>query len=69
VTYWVGEAQVDKEYKDFRKAPKVVADHRNAGVECGAPCAAAQAEYLRGNVSRIAAHVRFAASSHAGIAD
>jgi hypothetical protein len=26
VTYWVGEAQGDKEYKDFRKAPKVVAD-------------------------------------------
>ena len=26
VTYWVGEAQGDKEYRDFRKAPKVVAD-------------------------------------------
>ena len=26
VTYWVGEAQGDKEYKDFRTAPKVVAD-------------------------------------------
>jgi multimeric flavodoxin WrbA len=26
VTYWVGEAQGDKEYKDLRKAPKVVAD-------------------------------------------
>jgi len=26
VTYWVGEAQGDKEYKEFRKAPKVVAD-------------------------------------------
>lgn len=26
VTYWVGEAQGDKEYKDFKKAPKVVAD-------------------------------------------
>jgi multimeric flavodoxin WrbA len=26
VTYWVGEAQGEKEYKDFRKAPKVVAD-------------------------------------------
>jgi len=26
VTYWVGEAQGDKEYKDFRRAPKVVAD-------------------------------------------
>lgn len=26
VTYWVGEAQGDKEYKDFRKAPKVVAE-------------------------------------------
>lgn len=26
VTYWVGEAQGDKEYKDFRKPPKVVAD-------------------------------------------
>jgi multimeric flavodoxin WrbA len=26
VTYWVGEAQGDKEYKDFKKAPKVVAE-------------------------------------------
>ncbi|MEA2875760.1 MAG: hypothetical protein QOF14_956 [Hyphomicrobiales bacterium] len=26
VTYWVGEAQGEKEYKDYRKAPKVVAD-------------------------------------------
>jgi len=26
VTYWVGEAQGDKEYKDFKKPPKVVAD-------------------------------------------
>jgi hypothetical protein len=26
VTYWVGEAQGDKVYKDFKKAPKVVAD-------------------------------------------
>jgi multimeric flavodoxin WrbA len=26
VTYWVGEAQGDKEYKDLRKAPKVVAE-------------------------------------------
>ena len=26
VTYWVGEAQGDQVYKDFRKAPKVVAD-------------------------------------------
>jgi len=26
VTYWVGEAQGDREYKDFRKAPKVVAE-------------------------------------------
>jgi multimeric flavodoxin WrbA len=26
VTYWVGEAQGGKEYKEFRKAPKVVAD-------------------------------------------
>jgi multimeric flavodoxin WrbA len=26
VTYWVGEAQGDKEYKDLKKAPKVVAD-------------------------------------------
>ena len=26
VTYWVGEAQGDKEYKDFQSAPKVVAE-------------------------------------------
>lgn len=26
VTYWVGEAQGEREYKEFRKAPKVVAD-------------------------------------------
>jgi multimeric flavodoxin WrbA len=26
VTYWVGEAQGDKEYKDLSKAPKVVAE-------------------------------------------
>lgn len=26
VTYWVGEAQGDKEYKDLRKPPKVIAD-------------------------------------------
>lgn len=26
VTYWVGEAQGEKVYKEFRKAPKVVAD-------------------------------------------
>jgi hypothetical protein len=26
VTYWVGEAQGDEKYKNFRKAPKVVAE-------------------------------------------
>lgn len=26
VTYWVGEAQGDKEYKDLRRTPKVIAD-------------------------------------------
>ncbi len=26
VTYWVGEAQGDKEYKDFRRPPKIIAE-------------------------------------------
>ena len=26
MTYWVGEAQGDKEYKDFIRTPKVVAE-------------------------------------------